>query len=241
MIGAAAFGLLGAGSPSPLVDDPNNAYASLILPLAEAAGGGAVDFTDYSSNGFAMSTGAGAPAWSSAHSVPSGSTYGGAAYFSGAANQYIRTPVDTAFQLGTGLWTVRAWYRRDTSQQNIPFMRMGDGTGTYSMIFGYQDGTFQYYVSNNGGSWSANGVLGTIADDTWAYYELGYNGTNLYGSKDGTINSTVSFSGTVYQSTNQVTLMPSGSINGSVQDFVLYKGICLHTSSYTPPTQLLKP
>ena len=212
---------------SPLAADPNYANARILLPLNEASGGG-LNLTDYSPLALSVST-TGAT-WQTGVSK----FYGGAAQLS---TYTITSAVDAGLAPGTSSWSFRCWYRTSTKVNNTQVFRIGNDT--YSLRIGYHDGSIiVFYISNNGSSWTANGLMGTFANDTWHHLEVCYNGTNVYAFVDGVLGSTTAFSGTLYINTNSFSLA-AGASNAYIQDVAFYIGTVLHTSSFTPPGSML--
>jgi len=109
-------------------------------------------------------------------------------------------------------------------------------------LFGSSDGTnYTFSASSNGSTFNmASGVLGgTIDIGTWTHIAVGRSGNTLYTFKNGTLVTSQFISGSILDTTANLFFgFNNGTyLDGYLDDFFMLKGLCLHTASFTAPTE----
>jgi len=159
-----------------------------------------------------------------------------------SSSQYISTPASTDFDFATGDFTIDFWAKARTGWQGA-YATFGSNSsdGNSNGGFWFEIGTarapnFYYKVS-------ASAVFGssvlTISAAGFEHFELCRSSGNMYMFRNGVpvwassafshnISSAVTFKLGAYGGT--------GYSNALIDEYRVTKGICRHTTSFTPPT-----
>ena len=161
------------------------------------------------------------------------SMIGGSGYFDGTGD-YLTAPSSTAFNFGTGDFTVEAWINPSTV------------TGTKAIMGIFQSGTGGWYFGMNGASLRfssgfADYDAGTIVLGAWSHVAATVSGGNLRMYINGVqVNTTTNVSAQNFNITNSLWV---GNINtagwtftGYISDPRVIKGVAVYTANFTPPT-----
>lgn len=170
----------------------------------------------------------------------------GSGIFNGTSS-YISVPSTTALDLfgGTKIFTWSCWVRGNGAGEILMYAgatatMQWSGSNLQWLMF--INGANQLEIQFRNGTASPTIINGgTMTYTDFRHVEIGCDGTNIYGFIDGTLVFTGSAS-TAASSTST----PSGEIGrlGSLgfhfrnylDDLVILKGECRHTTSFTPPT-----
>lgn len=165
----------------------------------------------------------------------------GSAYFD-ASNAWLQYADSPDWDFGSGDFTFSFWiYPTDANINTAPFSR--DGTVSFPAFIIKSDGTnYKIYLSSAGASFDiANGVsMGTIEINEWHHYEVGRSNGTIYTFKDGTLVTSASGSGTLQASSSPLYMGKNGAtyFGGNITEWMIVKGECLHTASFTAPTEV---
>jgi len=208
-------------------------------------------FKDNSSNNFTVTT-TGTPsiqpfspfAPTSAYST---SVNGGSMYFDGSGD-YLNVPDNTAFNFGSGDFTVECWvYPTAVGQSGYSSIYYKPSSNNYSDIalaFDPSTYTLKTYASSNGTSWDlvSGATLGTLTANAWNYVTVTRSGTNIYSFLNGVLATTSAVSTTALATTTGNVFIGSsaGAANtyftGYISNFRVVKGTAVYTATFTPPT-----
>ena len=182
--------------------------------------------------------------------TPANLPWGRSVLFNGT-NQWLTAPNNTAFQFGTGDFTIECWMNCSnfgtTSSYNrvlcvgSTFM-LGSGTGAEFVIFASSSNTpggITYNLTGNAGNinptiTSSNSAMNT---NSWYHLAMTRRSGTMYGFINGgllySVNNTASVSGTSGVSIGAA-LSTSSYFNGSISNVRVVKGTALYTGSFTP-------
>jgi hypothetical protein len=203
-------------------------------------------FMDSSSNNFTVTRAGDTRVQSFGPFTParaySTSVVGGSMYFDGSGDS-LSIANNTALNLGSGNFTVEAWFRTTVDL----------GASSYAIHFGkWNTGAFEYLLDYNSGSlrWFNAGNAGlpiitaatTITSNTWYHVAVvrSDNTTTLYlnGVSVGTPSTNTTYTNLTaplmigYKSDGNGT----GFYTGYISNFRLVKGTAVYTANFTPPT-----
>ena len=161
-------------------------------------------------------------------------------YFDGTSGQYLNTPSNAAFAVGTGNFTLEAWvYLTGTNFCEVFTTAFGSApTTAYRLLITTTQKLFYSDGTNSATS------TASIALNTWTHVCVvregtGTNQTKLYinGLQDGATTS----SNNLTNSTGYIGRTWDGFIfTGYISNLRLVKGTAVYTSNFTPPTQPLQ-
>jgi hypothetical protein len=158
----------------------------------------------------------------------------GSMAFDGSGD-YLKTPVTTNLDFGTGDFTIEMWvyFNNTTDSGGLGVGLITNPTGTYSTI---------YSSSNNGTTltfYNGSGIVsGTISLSNWIHVAVsrsaGVVKMFINGNQTGSASHTsaVSFSGAFVGSQTA----SGGYLNGYIDDLRISKGVGRYTYNFTPPT-----
>jgi hypothetical protein len=161
--------------------------------------------------------------------------------FNGTSD-YLQTPFQPQFQLGTANFTIEFWiyFNSVAANQRVAGQDNNLSTLTWA-IFTTVANRLDYYLSSVGTSWNmALGIsMGSIAINTWYYVALVRNGstfTPYINSVAGTVttNAAALFASTAPLTLGAFASGPQTYFNGYIQDFRITRGIA---RTITTPTE----
>jgi len=168
---------------------------------------------------------------STAIADPFGGTDVGVLAFDGAGD-YITTSADSAFQLGTGDFTVEFWARPSASNDNDGVFTFG--TSSSSLAVYILNNSWRIATSGSGGIQVAAAIL-----NTWQHVAVTRSGTSLRFFLNG-IQSGLTISNSTNFVDNQLNIgyyfNTNFAYNGFIDEFRLTKSLARYTSNFTPPT-----
>ena len=194
-------------------------------------------FIDNSTNNFAITVAGNTSISSFDPFVPntSYSSYG-SGYFDGSGD-YLTAPSSSAFDFGTGSFTVECWVNLTAYTANGPIIDFGNGNSTtrLALIQANSSGSFMWY----------QGVTGSIITssiavslNTWNHVAIVRNGTacTMYinGISAGTATNSQSYSDAncFIGKLNDAAFY----ISGYITDLRVVKGTAVYTTAFTPPS-----
>jgi hypothetical protein len=225
------------------------AFTPSTTPLTTTVSAGTVSlltcqsnrFVDNSANAFAITTAAtpavtpfqpfGAPT-----TAYSASTIGGSGYFDGSGD-YLSSPIDAAFQFGTGDFTIESWWYPTTISSTYQSIAGVWLTSQYGWLL--QVRSTDVLVAVGGGSFTVVGSA-TIAPNQWHHVAATRSGTTVRVFLNGVLlNSGTSSASATASTSLQIARNEDGNqqyVNGYLSGTRLVKGGALYTATFTPPT-----
>lgn len=168
--------------------------------------------------------------------------FGGASgYFEGTTS-YLSSANSSDFDFSNGDWTIDWWeFRTASTSGKISIARESSG-GVIPFILGYSDGTnLGIYISSDNSGWNIASAksLGSISLNTWIHLEVGRSGNTFYAFKNGVQTDAWTSSLSIASSSNLFSIGKYGTTyyQGYQDELRISKGICRHTTDFTPPTQ----
>ena len=164
--------------------------------------------------------------------------------FAGSFNgstQYLTVPTNTAFDFGSGNFTIEAWVLTDsTTNRNIVAREYGGSALNYT---GYILSTTQLVCSTSDGAWQVNFSWSLPSANQWHHYAAVRNGNVFTVYIDGIAVGTQTVAGTLlngYGGTFNIGYRNGqGLPNGSISNLRVVKGTAVYTANFTPPTSAL--
>jgi hypothetical protein len=235
MIPGITASAIGGGGGGPT--DPNFASVSLLLHMDGSDG--STTFTDNSPSPRTMT------ANGNAQIDTAQSQFGGASGLFDGAGDWVSTPSNAVFNMGTGSFTAEGWIRPATNSVRIAAFGQIDSAG--------QNNTGSFIVELTatgklrGYSFSGSSVIAdltggtTVSINTWHHIAYVRSGTTFYLFLDGAQEATVGgVSGALNSSSNTFSVGRAGEVNaiywsGHLDDIRITKGVARYTSAFTPP------
>lgn len=221
----------GAGAAPPVATDPQFNYVSLLLNDTGTNGQQNNTFLDSSSNNFTITRngtptqGSVTPYW------PDGQWSN---YFSGTG-QYLSVPTGTAFQFGTGDFTVEAWINLSALGSDRSVIDFRSGVNTFGACYISGSGN---RVSFYDGTVTSTGT--SLTAGSWNHVAWVRIGTTLYGYLNGVQQWSRALSTNITTTGNpKIGSDYNGSLslmNGFISNLRIVKGTALYTSNFTPST-----
>lgn len=170
----------------------------------------------------------------------------GASSISFNGSGQIVWPYDAGIHnLGTGDFTIEAWYRWPSAVPTSGNLFVQRNGGEFASVFIQFSGTsLQLYVGNGGSNWWVSGTTGVhgMSADTWNHIALVRYGTSvkLYVNGTAIISATISAGNTIYPVSGRAfSFNGDGAANGRmtcwVDEFRFLKGVAAYTANFTPP------
>jgi hypothetical protein len=197
---------------------------------------GSTTFVDSSSNNFTITANGNAQIDTAVKKYGTGSME-----FDGAGD-YLTAPIDTAFQFGSGDFTIEGWINVpsvDATYRTIlsigPPVQIYARSGTIEVFFNDSDDTISYIVTGT------TGPASSISTNTWVHFAVVRSGTTFTVYVDGVngvaktgVSAPVAASATapavgIY--------LPGSSLpyTGYIDDLRITKGVARYTAAFTPP------
>ena len=177
--------------------------------------------------------------------------YGRSMYFLGTGNlnSYLSVADSADFDF-QGDWTIQCWvyFTRGIGTQeaiwasNTDFKRPS--------VFRLVGGKMGYFASSNGSSWDIlNGDAGAlngigsiiVSSNQWNHVVFQRRGTTYTGYINGVVDLNKTIAGTLFNAAEAFTIGRWGvsySMQGHIQDFIIYNNLAKYTSNFTPPNQI---
>lgn len=204
-------------------------------------------FRDASSNNFAITV-TGTPSVQRFSPFDPATEYstsviGGSGQFPGATTSFLSIPQNTAFDFGTGDFTVEAWvYPTATTQQAV--VGKWTGTGQVAWILQLNPGSSNIqFAYGNSGNFAANVTFsGTLRANNWSHIAVTRSGTSVRAFINGVqagATQTISATMTATNANLVVGKVESdnnNAFNGYISNLRLVIGTAVYTANFTPPT-----
>ena len=230
-VAARGFGLFSAVARAV---DPYFQYVTALLHGDGTNGAQNNTFLDSSTNNFTITRNGN----TTQGSFSPFSQKGWSNYFGGASN-YLSASDNAAFDLGAGDFTFECWAYTSSwsSQYNV---LLSQWTADTAYIFRITSSLIGMYA-NIGGTQNYQATT-TNTLNTWDHYAITRNGSTVTFWKNGISVGTSAISGTINNSTGNVTIAIIGDLNvntahiGYISNLRLIKGTAVYTSNFTPST-----
>lgn len=171
------------------------------------------------------------------------SKFGGASGLFDGTGDYINTAASANFDFGSGDFTVQSWWRSAATISAGAYQFLLGAIGNASVYWGVRESTgYKLAINDTTGSLEALTSAFTFATDTWYHLESSRVGNNIYQFVDGVLLGTTDITGLAYNFNSSGTTIAARTtganqtVNGWLDDFVVHKGVGLHTSGFTPRT-----
>ena len=173
--------------------------------------------------------------------------YGGSGYFNGSPD-YLNSPTNTSFALGTNNFTIEMWVYLLTTSGGKISTSIGN-FATYDPLIGYLSAgsaDFSIRLSSTGSSWNISDgsvLYYTLNLNSWNHIALVRNGSNIALYGNGSLIGSVTSSASIYQSGNYVFVGKGQSafyFPGYIANYRFVNGTAVYTSAFTPPIAPLK-
>jgi hypothetical protein len=205
--------------------DPNFSSVSLLLHMDGS--NGSTTFTDSSSNAFAITS------FGNAQVSTTDPKYGTGCLTLDGTGDYLQTPANAAFQLGTGDFTVECWAFVNSNNANDGLFVFGSG------------GSAMPSLAVSGGNWWLNLSTdvtqfnqGAVTTNAWQHIAITRSGTDVKLFINGTQLGATRTNSTNYTA-NQLFIgyyfSSSFAINARVDEFRVTKGVARYTANFTAP------
>ena len=225
-------GIGGAGGGG----DPD--FASVVLLCNFDGADAATTYTEESSN-FAV-----ASFESAAELDTSEKKFGTASALFAGTDDAITFPAISAYDLGSGDFTIELWIRFDISPAVDGWMSQFEETGNNrSWYFGYSGGDMKFAYSTTGADTIQLSRSTGFSADQWYHLAVSRNGSSLRIFIDGVQQgATFSISDTIIASTDvlRIGTLNSGvdfGTNGRIDEARMTVGVGRYTANFTPPTE----
>lgn len=156
---------------------------------------------------------------------------------------YVSTPDSADFAFGAGNYTVEAWIRTAASVTSTQIICGQWGSTLLSWNLGVGNGNTLLLESSTTGAYQAPRDLVSAASvvpiSTWSHVAMTRNGNVYTLWRDGSSVGTLTISGTLFDSSNQMIVGagtgPQQYFAGNINGLRITKGIARYTAAFTPP------
>lgn len=173
--------------------------------------------------------------------------FGTKSLFFEAGSNYLSTPDNAIFQLGSSNWTIECWVYV-TSNTGINGFISKRNSSTYDAYCLGTDNSDQFWITitNTAGTWTLGGVvLGTgVTTNTWHHLACVRSGNTITGYVNGVAGTSYSFTGSVYETGGKSVFIGNSdggnsgqNFKGYIDDFRFTKGVARYTANFTPPAR----
>jgi hypothetical protein len=170
------------------------------------------------------------------------SKFGGASIAFDGNGDYVTVPVNTAFEFGTGDFTIEGWINVPTTNATL---RCIFSIGRPVQLY-HTSGRIDAYFGDNdsGASYFVNPVSGpaSLLSNTWTHFAVTRSGSIFRVFINGNAGTPVTGSAGVFFSATGAalgTFLPNPSTfpyTGYIDDLRITKGVARYTANFTPPT-----
>ena len=152
----------------------------------------------------------------------------------------------TAFNLGTGNFTMEGWVRPNNNGTTQELMRAYPGAGTGNWILRIVSSgriSFYLYPSPNFGYWEPSGA--TFNWGQWNHFALTRDGNTWYAFINGALAGSITDSTALWIASNATLHIGANGnsgaspVDGEMSNLRIIKGTALYTSAFTPSTEPL--
>ena len=176
------------------------------------------------------------------------STIGGSGYFDGS--DYLTAAADTAFDFGTGDFTIECWVYPINNGQNYPTF-LASVTGWSAGASGHRYNNVGYankfWFGLNGSAGVSGGdpfmaSTNTFTSQSWYHYSITRSGNTFRMFVNGVLENTQTYSGSYNAGLGGLRSGWStwdggqGYFTGYLSNLRMVKGTAVYTSAFTPPT-----
>jgi len=207
--------------------DPFLNNVSLLLPFDGS-------FNDASNNNFTVTTD-GNVQISNAQSKFGG----GSALFDGSGD-YLELPLNSAFDFGSGNFTIECWFYSIVSGFQTLVARWGSGGNAFFLGFDTSSSNVQIYINN-----TAAVIAGSPQINQWNHVAVVRDGSNIKLFLNGTqVGSAYNIGNTAINSTTEKLRVGDDNNGGNpgttgyIDDLRITKGVARYTSNFAPPGPL---
>ena len=200
-------------------------------------------FRDISSNAIGLNTSGSPSVQAFSPFNPSASwsaaTYGGSGYFDGSGD-YLTTPANAAFQVGTGDFTIECWLYLSATGVNDGVITecRSSGASSTGFVFNTRQATGGYKL-NFYTDGAGNTASTTLPYNMWNHVAVSRSGTTVRLFANGVVDLTFTKSNNYTDNPGvqigQSTLYTSSNITGYMQGLRFVKGTAVYTGAFTPP------
>ena len=224
--------------------DPVIDQTVLLMPMDGTAGSTA--FTDEGRWGKTVTTGGNATFSSAA-----GKFGTGVAAFDGTGDYLTYADPTGDANFGAGDLTIEGWVYLNAMPPASTFRPFYHSRSSASSFGGlhlgiWDDGRLSAWATSDNTSWNVlsqvNLIPSGITTGTWMHIAVTRQGTVWRGFLNGQLAATHTAAGTLAATNGVIGFgadIGGNSVNGSFQDYRVYRGVAKYTASFTPPTALL--
>jgi len=210
----------------PTSTDPDFASVSLLLHMDGS--NGSTTFTDSSSNAFTVTP------FGNAQISTTDPKFGTGALTLDGSGDYLTLAVNSAFQFGTGDFTVECWVFPNNASANAGLFQIGTNNTAGSLSVNTFNGQWRVTDVGTGGA-----DMTSVTAGAWQHLAVTRSGTSVRMFINGVqAGSTLTWSTNFSQ--NQLNIgfyfSTSFAINARIDEFRVTKGVARYTANFTPPT-----
>jgi len=167
-------------------------------------------------------------------------------FFGSTGTQLSVAYNSTAFNLGTGNFTMEGWVRPNNNGTTQELMRAYPGAGTGNWILRIVSSgriSFYLYPSPNFGYWEPSGA--TFNWGEWNHFALTRDGNTWYAFINGALAGSITDSTALWIASNATLHIGANGnsgaspVDGEMSNLRIIKGTALYTSAFTPSTEPL--
>jgi hypothetical protein len=164
----------------------------------------------------------------------------GSGKFVQASSQYVTYPDSADWHFGTDPFTISVWVNKGVANA-ITFYLAHETDSTHRLIFSITNTLISIYAMNVTIKFQLQKTITSIADGNWHHIEVGRDSSSGYIFVDGVKQTgiTNTYSGDIIDYTGELNFgkYPNSGIyaRGNADVLKIDKGICRHTSDFTPP------
>jgi prepilin-type N-terminal cleavage/methylation domain-containing protein len=221
----------GSGGTIATPTAPSDPYWNNVSLLLNFDGSnGSTTFIESSSNGFTVT------AFGDAQISTTDPKFGTGALTLDGNGDYLQTPADSAFQFGTGDFTIECWVYLNSGNSNDGLFSLEASSGNKIPAVNVEAGQWRLSLTTG----VTEFTQGTAITGVWQHLALIRNGTDVKLFINGTQLGATRTNSTNY-TTNKLSIgyyfSSSFAINARIDEFRVTKGVARYTANFTPPTE----